>query len=138
MCMQIYIALVYVPPMCVAGWYSSSPGATLRERATDAGFIVLLETLVAVATLVYCSLMMPLFFTMSGWLEMAWLCLVHPLYFEVTTGYVVRRALQRNRAQVGSVLWFVSLRLCTHKHDTQGRIYTTHFHNQFLNHSLIT
>ena len=85
--------------MCAVGWcIEANPDATLKDRAMDTLFIALLETIVAAATLVYCLFIMPLFFTITNaWLQMAWLCILHPLYFEIFTGYIVRKALYRNR-----------------------------------------
>ena len=60
---------------------------TVRDRIIDTLFIAVLEILVAAATLIYCLFLMPLFFTITNaWLQMAWLCILHPLYFEIFTG----------------------------------------------------
>lgn len=123
------IVAAYVPCMCAVGWcIEQRPDTTTRDRVFDTLWIALLEVLVACATLVYCFFIMPLFFTLkSAWLQLLWLCVLHPLYFEVmracmhwaklshaaallcvfpspneptlqvTTGYVVRKVLARNR-----------------------------------------
>eukprot|EP00955_Chlamydomonas_euryale_P066177 359469-Chlamydomonas_euryale.AAC.12 len=71
--------------------------APWKTRLNDLMFIAILETLVAASALLYCMFLMPVFFQItSSWGQMAWLCIAHPLYFEVTTGYIVRKALFRN------------------------------------------
>eukprot|EP00955_Chlamydomonas_euryale_P100475 365288-Chlamydomonas_euryale.AAC.1 len=92
------IVLVYVPCMCVAGWYyESDPDTPWKVRLNDLVFVAFLETLVAASALLYCMFLMPVFFQItSSWGQLAWLCIAHPLYFEVTTGYIVRKALFRN------------------------------------------
>jgi hypothetical protein len=62
-------------------------------------FVAVLEILVASSTLLYCYFLMPMFFTLtSAWLQMLWLCVLHPLYFEIFTGFIVRKVLYRNRS----------------------------------------
>ncbi|GAX77988.1 hypothetical protein CEUSTIGMA_g5430.t1 [Chlamydomonas eustigma] len=94
------IVAAYVPCMCVVGWYiEQNEETSTRDRFIDMLYVALLEALVAVATLIYCFFIMPLFFTLTNaWLQLMWLCVVHPLYFEVTTGFLVRKVLYRNRA----------------------------------------
>lgn len=71
---------------------------TPQMRLNDGLITAVLESIVAVATLVYCYFFMPLFFAFTNaWLQMLWLCVLHPLYFEMTTGFVVRKVLHRNR-----------------------------------------
>ena len=84
---------------CAVGWcIESKADATIKDRLFDTLFIALLETLVAAATLVYCLFLMPMFFTITNaWLQMVWLTVLHPLYFEIFTGFIVRKALYRNR-----------------------------------------
>ena len=42
---------------------------------------------------------MPMFFTITNaWLQMLCLTVLHPLYFGIFTGFIVRKALYRNRA----------------------------------------
>ncbi|KAG1655107.1 hypothetical protein FOA52_015845 [Chlamydomonas sp. UWO 241] len=85
---------LFVPCMAAVGWYmEDDPDATVRERLNDVFFIAVLEVLVAGSTLVYCLFLMPVFFMQtSAWFHLAWLCIFHPLYFEVCTGFIVRKA----------------------------------------------
>jgi hypothetical protein len=87
------IVAAYVPCMCVVGWLiESNEETSTRDRFIDMLYVALLETLVAAATLIYCFFIMPLFFTLTNaWLQLMWLCVVHPLYFEV--GHEVSMAL---------------------------------------------
>eukprot|EP00955_Chlamydomonas_euryale_P078623 363184-Chlamydomonas_euryale.AAC.2 len=56
----IIIVVVYVPCMCVAGWYiESDPDAPWKTRLNDLIFIAILETLVAGSALLYCMFLMP-------------------------------------------------------------------------------
>lgn len=72
---------------------------TTKDRFIDMLFVAVLEILVAASTLIYCYFLMPLFFTLkSAWLQMLWLCVLHPLYFEIFTGFIVRKVLYRNRS----------------------------------------
>ena len=79
--------------MCAVGWcIESKHDVTTKERFIDMLFVAVLEILVASATLIYCLFLMPMFFMLhSAWLQMAWLCVLHPLYFEITTGFIVRK-----------------------------------------------
>ena len=94
------IVAAYVPCMCAVGWcIESKPDVTIKERVIDTLFIAVLEILVAASTLIYCLFIMPIFFTLTNaWLQMLWLCVLHPLYFEILTGFIVRKALYRNRS----------------------------------------
>ncbi len=77
--------------MCIVGWFLAEEGATTRERLGDMLMVALLETVVAAAAILYCQLLMPLFFMVGPWMQLAWVCIFHPIYFELTTAVLVRR-----------------------------------------------
>ncbi len=79
----------YVPAMCAVGWFLAGEGASNSERLHDLLLVAVLETVVAAAAILYCQLLMPLFFMVNAWLQLAWVCLLHPIYFEVTTAVLV-------------------------------------------------
>lgn len=94
----LMIVAAYLPCMCVVGWLIDET-ASIRSRLNDVFFTALLEIIVAAATLIYCLFLMPLFYALSSaWFQMLWLTVLHPLYFEATTGFIVRKILHRNRA----------------------------------------
>ena len=94
----LMIVAAYLPCMCVVGWLVDET-ASVRSRLNDVFFTALLEITVAAATLIYCLFLMPMFYALaSAWFQMLWLTVLHPLYFEATTGFIVRKILHRNRA----------------------------------------
>ncbi len=59
--------------MCIVGWYlADEEGSTTRDRIHDLLLVAVLETMVASAALIYCMYMMPLFFMLSAWGQLAW------------------------------------------------------------------
>ena len=84
---------------------------TTKDRFIDMLFVAVLEILVAASTLIYCYFLMPMFFALtSAWLQMLWLCVLHPLYFEIFTGFIVRKVLYRNRSLGRSdVVYFLTI-----------------------------
>ncbi|KAL6762839.1 hypothetical protein V8C86DRAFT_2511782 [Haematococcus lacustris] len=106
-----YIALTYVPPMCAVGWYlHDAVDTTLRDRLDDMLFTAVVETLVAASTILYCILLMPLFFLLNAWLQLLWMALLHPIYYELTSGFLVRKALRRNALRGRTdIPWFLSI-----------------------------
>ncbi|KAJ9531467.1 hypothetical protein QJQ45_006914 [Haematococcus lacustris] len=127
-----YIALSYVPPMCAVGWYlHDAVDTTLRERLDDMLFTAVVETLVATSTILYCTrlldcaqapclqlghvcclaaVLMPLFFLLNAWLQLLWMALLHPIYYELTSGFMVRKALRRNALRGrNDIPWFLSI-----------------------------
>ncbi len=59
--------------MCIVGWYlEDDESATLKERAQDLLLVAALETMVASAALIYCMYLMPLFYMLSAWGQLAW------------------------------------------------------------------
>ncbi|GFH28071.1 uncharacterized protein HaLaN_26492 [Haematococcus lacustris] len=106
-----YIALTYVPPMCAVGWYlHDAVDTTLRDRLDDMLFTAVVETLVAASTILYCILLMPLFFLLNAWLQLLWMALLHPIYYELSSGFLVRKALRRNALRGRTdIPWFLSI-----------------------------
>ena len=77
-------------------WLSAGLDATLQQRIKEVIFIALLEVIIAVSALVYDTFILPNFYTLkSAWLQLLWICVIHPLYFELTTSAIVRKALHR-------------------------------------------
>ncbi len=63
----------YVPNMCMVGWFLvDAEGSTKKERFADLMMVAVLETMVASAALIYCMYMMPLFYMLSAWGQLAW------------------------------------------------------------------
>ena len=76
--------------MCAVGWFLAEDGASTRERLHDLLLVALLETVVAAAAILYCQFLMPMYFMINAWMQLAWVCLLHPIYFELTTALLVR------------------------------------------------
>lgn len=96
----IYVVVLFMVPMTACGYCLVDPTAPTRTKIIEAANVILTDGIVAVATLVYCFWLMPLFYSNpSAWFQMVWVSIVHPTYFEITTGYMLRRALARHVAE---------------------------------------